>query len=409
MLTFIGGLGGGFAFPILPALGLRLGIPTLMVGMIMSANRITRLVCNVPAGHLIRRVGARFTLSAALWIETLGVFGYTGALRFGHPTWWLLIGRVVFGVGTALLLVGSQAAVLALSDKSARGRQISIVRVSMSISMPAGLVIGGLLADLYSDDVAFIAGSAITLAGALLALALLPRRTATPAEHSEGRKRERLTALLSAANWPFLVGAWAFNLLVFLSLQGILLSTMVVLIERRHLHPLGLRAQGASGLIMAVLIACSALIALQVGRLIDRTELRATLVIPGLIGLAAGFATIALVHSSVPLLIVGAALIGLSANCVNLPMLALLADGTSERQYGPSVGVYQFFGDVGGTIGPIAGIEIGVHYGFEPLFLAVAAVMLLGVPAAFWIRHRERLLNAAHPHGHRIDADIPSA
>ncbi|HKK14401.1 MAG TPA: MFS transporter, partial [Gammaproteobacteria bacterium] len=37
VVTFIGGLGGGLVFPILPALGLQLGIAGGLIGLILSA------------------------------------------------------------------------------------------------------------------------------------------------------------------------------------------------------------------------------------------------------------------------------------------------------------------------------------------------------------------------------------
>jgi len=390
MLAFFGGLGGGLVFPILPALGLKLGIPAFMIGLILSANRISRVLVNVPAGHLVGRLGPRRMLGGALCIEAIGVLGYSAALHFGHAMWWLLAGRALAGVGTAFLLVGAQAAVLSLSDKSDRGRKTSTVRVAMSAAVPAGLVMGGVLADVFSDDVAFLTGAAIIFAGALFAALFLPRtprRTnADSALHGGGG---RPAGVLSSARRPFIVAAWGFNLLVFLSMQGVLLATMVLLVKDRGIHLFGMQARGTSGLIMAVLIGCSALVAMGIGRAIDRVALRATLVIPSLAALAGGFVVLAEGHTLV-LLLVGAVLIGISYNGVTLPMMALLGDATDAHQHGPAVGIYQLFGDIGGTIGPIAGIEIGTKAGLGPLYIIVAGLIALTIPIALWLRARER-------------------
>lgn len=395
VLAFIGGLGGGLVFPILPALGLELGIPGFMVGLILSANRIARLVFNVPAGHLIGRIGPRRTLAGALGAETLGVLGYSAALHFGHPALWLLAGRAVFGVGTAFLMVGAQAAVLSLSDKADRGRKTSTVRVAISAAVPGGLILGGILADLFSDDAAFLTGAAITFAGAILAAVLLPPLAARSGDAERGPGFvEGVTSLLNSPNLPFLLAAWSFNLLVFLTMQGVLLSTMVVLVQERGVHILGMQAQGTSGLVMAVIVGCSALVAIGIGRMIDRVPLRSTLVFPALVGLAAGFAVLAVAQSVGPML-AGAVLVGLSYNAVTLPMMALLGDAAGERQHGPAVGIYQLFGDIGGTIGPIAGIEAATRIGLEPLYFLLAAVPALALLAAAWVHRRERRLNAA--------------
>ncbi|MEJ2508181.1 MAG: MFS transporter [Gammaproteobacteria bacterium] len=390
IIAFFGGLGGGLVFPILPALGLKLGIPAFMIGLILSANRISRVIFNVPAGHVIGRLGPRLTLGGALCIETVGVLGYSAALHFGNAMWWLLAGRALFGIGTAFLLVGAQAAVLSLSDKGDRGRKTSTVRVAVSAAVPAGLVIGGVLADVFSDDVAFLTGAAITFAGALFALIFLPRASVhANASPPTPRGQDRLAALLRSPARPFVVAAWGLNLLVFLTMQGVLLATMVLLVKDREIHLFDMQARGTSGLIMAVLIGCSAVMAVGIGRAIDKAALRTTLPVPSLGVLAAGFGTLAVAHST-PVLIVGAVLVGLSYNGVTLPMMALLGDVTSEGQHGPAVGIYQLFGDIGGTVGPIAGIEVGTNIGLEPLYLAIAALIVLALPFALWLRRYEQ-------------------
>ena len=84
--------------------------------------------------------------------------------------------------------------------------------------------------------------------------------------------------------------------------------------------------------------------------------MRSTPLVPSLIGLAAGFAVIAMAHT-LPIVLLGAAITGLSYNSVTLPMMALLGDAVDERQHGPAVAIFQWCGDVGGTIGPMLGIE----------------------------------------------------
>lgn len=395
ILVFIGGLGGGLVFPILPALGLQLGISGFMIGLILSANRIVRLVFNVPAGHVIGRVGVRLTLGSALGIEALAVLSYSAALHFGHAQWWLLGGRALFGIGTAFLFVGAQATVLSLSEKADRGRKISTVRVAMSAAMPAGLVLGGVLADVFSDDVAFLTGAGITFVGALFAILFLPSHVRSEdAGDLANTGYRQFSMLLKTPTRPYLFAAWGYNLLVFLTMQGALLATMVLMVQQRGFHLFGMQAQGTSGLVMAVLIGTSALIALSIGHAIDRARYRATLVIPALLLFATGFVVLALTRSSLTLLLLGAVLVGLSYNGVTLPMMALLGDATDPRQHGPAVGIYQFFGDVGGTIGPMAGIEIGMHIGITPLYLGIAVLILMAIPFAYWLRRIETRLQA---------------
>lgn len=395
LVAFIGGLGGGLVFPILPALGFKLGISGFMIGLILSANRISRLLFDGPAGRAIQRLGASQTLAGALLIETVGVLGYSAALHFGHAQWWLLGGRAVYGIGSAFLFVGSQAAVLSLSNRDDRGKKTASVRVAIGAAIPSGLILGGVLADLFSDDFAFLTGAAVTLAGAILAWIIIPRPPATRKQDRVlPRQESSFRALLHSEHLVFLISAWGFNTLIFLVVQGVLLATMVVLIERRQLFLFGLHAQGTSGLVMAVVMGCAALMAFVLGRAIDVVKSRSAFLIPSLIGLASGFAVLALART-IDMTLLGAVLIGLSYNGVTLPTLALLGDAVSLQEHGPAVGVYQIFGDVGGIIGPIVGLELGMHIGLQPLYLLMAALPAMSVVVAWRLQRYERALHHA--------------
>jgi MFS family permease len=393
LVTFVGGLGGGLVFPILPALGLRLGIPGLMIGFILSANRISRLIFDSPAGHIVDRLGGRITLSGALLIETLGVLGYSAALHFGNPAWWLLAGRAVYGIGSAFLLIGAMATVLSVTTRADRGRRTATVRVAMSSGMPAGLILGGLIADLFSDDAAFLTGAGLTFIGAMLAAALIRTPRADP-RHAPKQplSPRRLGTLFASPNFSLIAASWGFNFLVFLTMQGVVLATLVVLVQFRDLHLFGLKAQGTAGLVMAALMTCSSVMALIIGRSLDRVRLRSTLLVPALAGLAAGFAVLAFADT-LWLLFVGVVIVGLSYNGIGLPMLALLGDVTHD-QHGRAVGIYQVFGDIGGSIGPIVGLEAGINVGLLPLYLGIAVLPALAIFAALWLRRREREVHA---------------
>ncbi len=390
VITFIGGIGAGLAFPILPALGLQLGIPGYLIGLILSANRIARLGFNLVAGHFFARLGARLALSGALMIETLGMLIFSFAQSTGHPAAWLFIGRFVYGIGMAFLLVGAQAAVLAGTERCNRGRRTAGVRIALSSAVPGGMVLGGVVADIYSDTIAFLVAAAISLAGAILAAALLPSlRRPEPGEDNAAAEPFGYRALLRTPKRTKLIAAWIFNFFVFLTVQGALISTLVLLVQDRGFVLFGMNAQGTSSLVMAMVIAASALSASAAGRVIDKVPTRAAPLIPSLVGLAVGFALLAEAHG-LPLLILGAAVTGVFSNSISVPMLALLGDATTERQHGPAAAVFQWCGDVGGTIGPTAGIELALHVGLQPLYLGLAALALLAILAALWLLRHEQ-------------------
>lgn len=177
--------------------------------------------------------------------------------------------------------------------------------------------------------------------------------------------------------------------MIFLCVQGVLLATLVVLVNVHALHLFGMGDQGTAGLIMAVMMACASLMALALGRGIDRLPLRSILVLPSLIVLAIGFVVLAYTDTLL-MAFLGAILVGGAYNGVTLPMLALLGDVTRSAEYGRAVGVYQVFGDVGGTLGPIVGLEAGTRLGLLPTYLGLAALFALACVVAVWVYRDER-------------------
>lgn len=393
VVVFIGGIGGGLVFPILPALGLALGIQGFMVGLILSANRIARLIFNMPAGNLIGRIGPRRILTFALTVESLGILCFSAALHLGHAQWWLLSGRFIFGIGSAFLFVGSQAAVLMMSEHADRGRKTTTVRLAQNVSVPFGLVFGGVIASFLGNDAAFLSGTVITALSAAYAFTALPAMGPRPPEQAS-KSQAGIRAILHAPGVSFVVAAWMANLLIFLTVQGALLATLVLLIEDRHLQIFGMQPQGTSGVVMAVMIAASAAVASLSGRVIDANRWRSTLVFPALVVLAAGFVVLGLAPNLWGML-AGVILVGLSFNAVSLPMMALMGDNLSREQQGPATGALQLFGDIGGTIGPMAGVEIALHLGLGPLYIGMGVLVAVALIPMVVVHMMERRSGSA--------------
>ncbi|MFC7135607.1 hypothetical protein ACFQRB_01255 [Halobaculum litoreum] len=82
--VFFGGMGGGVAFPTIPALGSVLGIAPFLVGAILSINRFTRLLMSTPAGDVLDRLGTRRPMIAGFAVQGLVPFGYLVGL---NPRW----------------------------------------------------------------------------------------------------------------------------------------------------------------------------------------------------------------------------------------------------------------------------------------------------------------------------------
>ncbi len=386
-MGFLGGIGGGVVFPILPALGLRMGLSAVVIGVILAANRIVRLGVNPITGSLVDRFGARGVIAAGLFIEGFGTLGYVAALHLGAPTAWFLAGRLVWGAGSSLLFVGAVAAVLTLSSGGNRGRLVARTRSAISLGVPGGLVLGGLVAELVSADAAFFTAMALSICSGLAALAGIPRRRQT--FPIEAGSRTSLAGLRGILRQRRLAGIWLYAALVSFSVMGILLATLVLLVDRRGISIAGLGAEGSAGLLLAILMIAYAGTSLMIGRRIDIIRRRTAFLLVAIAFMLAGYLLLAFIHA-LPLVIVALLAIGLGAGAIVIPLLTLIGDLIAPELRGRATAIYQVASDFGGTAGPILGLYLGYRFGFLPIYLGVAGLFLLSLPIALHLARVER-------------------
>lgn len=377
-IAFTGGVGGGVVFPILPVIGVQLGISAAMIGLILSANRIARLVFNPVTGVLLDRFGARWPVAIGLVAEALGSGAYCLALASNSPALWFLVGRVIWGLGSSLLLVGALAAIMSISDAHVRGGMTARVRTAISLGFPGGLVIGGLVADLVSDNAAFLVATLLSLAAAVGAAAVLPTAARGPVQ----RARPELDAATRRAAWAEVLSLgtlriiFAANALLFFAVSGVLLATVALAVDARHLLVFDMGAQGSAGLLMAVLMGARASASLACGRYLDRTHSRTRLLLPAMAGVAIGFVVFG-VAANLAMAVVGLICIGVGAGGLTIPMLTLLGDVAPAHIHGRALSVYQWSSDLGGALGPILGLMMGRWVGYGPSYVAVGLLILV--------------------------------
>ncbi|MDA3919919.1 MAG: MFS transporter [Salinisphaera sp.] len=397
-IAFIGGLGGGAVFPILPVVGMSLGISDFMIGLILSANRLTRLAFNPVTGTLLDRFGARWPVTAGLLLETVGTLVFCLALRLPHPAAWFLLGRVIWGMGSSLMLVGALAAVMAIASDATRGSMTARVRTAVSLGAPGGLVLGGLVADLVSSSAAFFVASARSLAGALLAPFLVPAQVRRPMERPRLQRSRSASARRRRVDWrrilrvPTLRVIWAANALQFLAVSGVLLATTAVLVEHRALFVFGLDAQGSAGILMAVVIGARGAASLACGSYLDRSTYRTRLLLPAMLLVAVGFVLLGQAMN-VEVAVVALLLVGIGSGGLSIPMITLLGDVTPARLQGRALSVYQLSSDFGGAIGPAFGLVLGPLIGYDWVYgLVGVAILGMALPLRILITADKRRL-----------------
>ena len=369
--TFFVGFGGGVIFPILPNLGVVLGISPFLVGVILSANRFSRLFANAPAGALVDRIGTRTPFVAGLFIEGVATLGYVVAVVAPAPEVWFLLARIFWGIGSALVFATAYTITADVSESGSRGTSMGIVRAGITFGFPAGLVLGGLVSDVYSVEAAFVLASAFALFAGVLAYWIVPE---THSEAIDRRKGGVKPWEIDTSTPALTVGLVNFG--VFFAYIGALFATLVVFLGELEIGVLGLDAQGTSGLLMAVTVLAGSVCMLGGGKLSDLYGYRVPIILVSLVVSGIGFVLLA-GASSFAQLVVACLLIGGGQGGTGGPMMALLADLTPDQRMGRAMGTNNVLGDIGGGLGPLVTLPLGESIGFAPIYVACALIPLV--------------------------------
>jgi ACDE family multidrug resistance protein len=382
---FLTGVGGGVVFPILPLVGAQAGLSLAFIGLILAGNRIGRVICNPIIGGLVDRYGGKRMMVLGLVGEAAVMALYWFAV--GHTALLgvlFLIGRLVYGPTSSMGFVGGQTLGLLAGGSANRGTASGIVRLALALSTPSGLVLGGIVAGLFGNAAAFTVAAVAALLGAAVAWRTVPDLRA-----AGGSAPRRLRQVVASLSDRRIVGVASLNLLASFAVLGVLVATLLLLVDGRHMSLLGLPVEATSGVFLAFMLAFEALSAPFAGRLADRPHGRARTAIIGLWLLIPAFVGVAVARGPAVLL-ASLALAGLGLGTLTLPLLALMGDLVPAAAQGSGVGTLQLFGDTGGTLGPILGTAALAAFGAEVPYLGTAALLVCGLPVAAWLAGAER-------------------
>jgi MFS family permease len=226
-------LGDALIYVVLPLHAGAFGISLALVGVVLSVNRIVRILGYGWVSALSRRFGMRaLTASAALGaaLSTIAYGLFTGLVT-------LLVARLVWGMAYGILNVTTTA--YAIGDGQRTGWRVGLNRAVSTLGPTLALSAGAWLALLLGPRDVFVAMGVVGLLAVPLALTL-PRELATNSGTGRAGTRWRPSSLnvLFFAN-SVIDGAFAMTLsLLFagkLSLTSALLSAGLILAFQRFM------------------------------------------------------------------------------------------------------------------------------------------------------------------------------
>jgi MFS family permease len=349
--TLLAGVAGGIAFPILPIVGLRLGLSLPYIGLILAANRAMRVVSSPVVGVMADRFGGRRTLLVGLGVQVIVLALYALGIVTHCAGPLFLTGRLLHGPGSACVFIAAQALALHAGGPSQRGRAAGTVRAAMVLGVPIGLAAGGLLSDAVGDAATF------GIAACAVVLALLAAFLRVPDWRGPVGRRPPLVETLRAMRDRRLFALGALNLILNFSVGGMILTTLALLVHERHLSLFSRNEQGTAGLLMGWMIVVDAALTPLAGRLGDRWHAHARVAAGAMVFLVAGLAVVGLSHRA-PGLAMGLALVGAGGAGLGPSLLVVMGSIVPGDQRGTGIGLMQFCGDVGGMLGPLVGTAL---------------------------------------------------
>jgi MFS family permease len=364
-------------YTVLPTRFADAGIALGFVGVILSINRIIRLITNNAMGWIFDRQPNRraiFLGSLALGVITTTMYATSAEL----PS--LLLARLLWGLAWSGIWVGGNALVLEMAPEAQRGRWVGILQMWFFLGSATASFLGGSLTDIVGYRGALWIGAGISAFGTLIALvALVTRRsdqrvTKTPLARPRDSFWSSVRAI-SPAMWAA-VTAQGVNRL---AAAGIVSGTLGLIVQQTfgtglQLGTWQIGIASLSGVLLGSRTLISVVGAPIAGRMSDRAGGRWSLLVIALLVGALG--TALLPAPNLIVLIFGTIISALAYGATQALSTALVGDLAKKEEYGKNLGIYNTSGDLGSAIGPLAAYALLPLTGLPALYVGCSIVML---------------------------------
>ena len=356
-----------------------LGATPALIGALTGFTSLIAMGAALPIGVLSDRRGRRNVIAAGMLCFVLAPWLYTLA-----PTaWWLFPTRALASLGALAVFMVSAAYLGDIVTRQERGLAVGIFATAMSLGFTVGPALGGLIAARYGYHASYYLAALLALIGFGVALRGLKRISAlslSPGRSPSVAQAGQLRLLLRN---PLLMAASLGNLCNNMA-YGVLFGFFPL-----YAATLGLDEAAIGGLFAARALA-STVTRLPTGLLTTRLPshllLSAALLLDLLVMLALAGTTQPLLLA---LLLAGD---GIAYGMFLTAGQSLVTETAGAAERGAAIGLYTVAGSIGGAAGPFALGLVAEAWGLASVFVATAALMLLGVALLWVLSVRQRRL-----------------
>jgi predicted MFS family arabinose efflux permease len=173
--------------PLIPSILREFNITNAEAGWLMSAVLIPGLLLGVFVSNLIRRLGAKMTILLSLTLVILGTLSSSAANSYAV----LLLGRLILGLGGAIILPTTPSIISQWFDKEELGKAMGIFAVNMPLATIFALPLAGTLSLGAGWRYAFYLSAAIAIAVTIVFATLFKEKPITYNKDNSIRKALR--------------------------------------------------------------------------------------------------------------------------------------------------------------------------------------------------------------------------
>lgn len=376
-------LGDSLMYGILPLEGGNLGFSSIQIGVLLSANRIVRLISNTWASGIFERFGARrpFAVATVLALTTTLLYG----AGFGFAVF--LFARAGWGVAWSGLRQGAYQAIWSGEDRI-KGRLTGVLWGIVRLGSAVSVVVGGFVRDHAGYQAAVATIALITALALPVALFMRWPEKATGASVDARSVRSRsLHGWRMALTTP--AGRWiSIVALSFHVFEAVLISTASIFLMNRlgsdqPLARLGIGVGTVTGLILAIRWTSDLVFGPLIGALSDRLgQSRTMLLLVGvlMVGLMGAIATSGLLA----VLFLSIAFVAAAGLQVTISAASTGIATRSERPH-LLIGAFTTAMDAGQALGPLIAFSIGSTLDIGVLYVVGLGVVALAVLRYWWV------------------------
>ncbi|WP_424464712.1 MFS transporter [Pseudoclavibacter helvolus] len=298
--SFVFAIGEGAIIPIIPTVAVSLGSSIELAGFIAGSLMIGQMIGDLPAGAVVQRMGEKRAMLAALGVSFIGIM----LCAFAVAPWMLLIGVVIIGISAANFNLARHAFLTTYVPLRYRARVLSTLGGVFRAGFFVGpFIIAGILVLFDAPQYGFWV---FIVCGAIAALILLfapdPETVARPAHSAKVAVPVAEDVAGAVAEVPRRLGVFATiranaGVLVRLGTGAGIMAALRA--ARNVMLPLWALSIGMDTAAAVLVIGISAGVDFALffvsGWVMDRFG-RVWGAVPALLGLGAGFLTLAFTH-----------------------------------------------------------------------------------------------------------------